>query len=121
MSSGSDEVVVLARGGLADEAALLALRVALAIPLGGSPVRLLLAGSACLLGLADAPSIGTRGSQVDREMDALLNDEEAPVAVERESLIELGCLDRPLRRGVSLVPRAEVEDACGRARHCLVI
>jgi len=54
-------------------------------------------------------------------MEALINDEEAPVAVERESLTELGCLDRPLRRGVNLVSRAELEDACGRARHCLVI
>jgi len=121
VTCGSDEVVVLARGGLADEAALLAIRVALAIPLGGSRVRLLLAGPASMLGLLEAPRIGARGSQVDREMEALINDEEAPVAVERESLTELGCLDRPLRRGVNLVSRAELEDACGRARHCLVI
>ena len=121
MNPARDEVVVLARGGLADESGLLALRVALAIPLGGARVRLLLAGPASMLGLARALELGARGSQLDRELDSLLNDEEAPVGVELESLAELGLSDRELRPGVDPISRAELEDACGRARHCLVI
>ncbi len=116
-----DEVVVLARGGLADESGLLALRMALAIPLGGSRVRLLLVGAAATFGLSSPPDLGARGSQLDRELDSLLRDEEAPVGVERESLAELGLSDRELRGGVDRVSRAELEDICGRARHCLVI
>lgn len=120
MTSESDEVVVLARGGLADEASILALRVALAIPLGGSRVRLFLAGPAALLGLLDGPQMGARRAQLSQELDSLLHDQGAPVAVEDESLTELGISDRPLWPGVSVVTRAELEDACGQARHCLV-
>jgi sulfur relay (sulfurtransferase) DsrF/TusC family protein len=117
MTDPADEVVVLARGRLADESATLALRVALAIPLGGASVRLLLTGATCLLALADPSELG---SHVEREMTSLIRDEEAPVQVERESLTQLGLAEAALRPGVEVVSRAEMEAACARARHCLV-
>jgi hypothetical protein len=87
MTVAADEVVVVARGRLADESAALALRVALAIPLGGSSVRLFLTEATCLLALAGPSQIG---SLTERQMDSLIHDEEAPVAVERESLARFG-------------------------------
>jgi len=110
MTVVADEVVVVARGRLADESAALALRLALAIPLGGSSVRFFLTEATCLLALAGPSQMG---SEMERQMDSLIHDEEAPVAVERESLA--------LRQGVGVVSRAEIEAACAGARHCLVI
>jgi sulfur relay (sulfurtransferase) complex TusBCD TusD component (DsrE family) len=118
MTVVADEVVVVARGRLADESAALALRLALAIPLGGSSVRFFLTEATCLLALAGPSQMG---SEMERQMDSLIHDEEAPVAVERESLARLGLLEVELRQGVGVVSRAEIEEACAGARHCLVI
>jgi hypothetical protein len=54
-------------------------------------------------------------------MTSLIRDEEAPVQVERESLTQLGLAEAALRQGVEVVSRTEMEAACARARHCLVI
>jgi hypothetical protein len=117
----SDEIVVLARGNLAGEQAALAVRVALALPLGGLSVRLVLVDAASTLGLASAPDLGPWGGGVDRELDALLREEEAPVLVESESLEALGLAGRPLRPGVEVVPRRRLADICAAGRSCLVI
>jgi hypothetical protein len=118
MTVAADEVVIVARGRLADESAALSLRVALAIPLGGSAVRLFLTGATCVLALADPSRMG---SETDRQLDSLIHDEEAPVAVERESLARLGLSELELREGVGVVSQVEIEEACAGARHCLVI
>jgi hypothetical protein len=118
MMVAADEVVIVARGRLADESAALALRVALAIPLGGSSVRLFLTGPTCLLARVDPAQMG---SQVGRQLDSLIQDEDAPVAAERESLVRLGLAAVQLRPGVGIVSQAEIEEACAKARHCLVI
>ncbi|MGH7608641.1 MAG: DsrE family protein [Candidatus Dormibacteria bacterium] len=112
--------VVLARGSLAGEAAPLAVRVALALPLAGLEVRLLLAGPASLLGLAEPPDLGPWGGALERELQALI-EEDVAIGVEQESLATLGLEGRPLRPGVAKLGRSEVEELCATAGTCLVL
>ncbi len=114
-------VVVLARGGLATEASALAVRLALALPLGGLTVRLILADSASPLALADAPHPGPWSGALARELEALIGEEQVPVLVEMESLVVRGLEDRPLRPGVEVASNAEVVAACGSAGSVLVL
>jgi hypothetical protein len=114
-------VVVLARGDLALEDAAMAVRVALALPLGGVDVRLVLVDSASALGLADPPEPGPWSGGLTRELEALIGEEEVPVLVEMESLAALGLAERALRPGVEVASRAEVIAACGSSRSVLVI
>ncbi|HVB52831.1 MAG TPA: hypothetical protein VNF24_01380 [Candidatus Acidoferrales bacterium] len=115
------EVVVLARGDLAVEEAALAIRIALALPLGGVTVRLILADSASALALADPPQLGPWSGGVARELEALIGEEEVPVLVEMESLAALGLAERPLHAGVEVATRAEVVEACGSCVSLLVL
>ena len=122
LSSGEiGEVVVLARGELSCEDAALAVRVALALPLGGLTVRLVLVDSASVLGLAEAPDLSPWSGGLARELEALLEEEKAPVLVEMESLTALGLADRTLRPGVDVASRAEVAAVCSAASKCLVL
>lgn len=114
-------IVVLARGELSNDDAALAVRVALALPLSGLAVRLLLVDSASVLGLFDSPELGPWSPGLARELDALLTDEEVPVLVEQESLAELGLAGRPLRPGVDTAPRSKVAAICAAADSCLVL
>jgi hypothetical protein len=120
MIDSTNSVVVLARGSLADDSAHLAVRVALALPLGGAQVILALADTATAIAVPEVDP-GGRGRQLSRELDALTSDEEVPIWVERESLQRLGLVDRTLRPGVVVVSRGELEQLCLRARSCLVI
>lgn len=114
-------MVVLARGDLAHEDAALAVRVALALPLGGVNVRLVLVDSASTLGLADPPLPGPWSGGLARELEALIGEEEVPVLVEMESLAALGLAERALRPGVQVASRADVIAICGSAASCLVL
>ena len=114
-------VLVLARGDLSRDDAGLAVRVALALPLGGLAVSLLLTDSASMLGLLDPPDLSPWSSGLARELDALVSDEEVPVLVEQESLAELGLAERRLRPGVERVPRSQVPTICAAADTCLVL
>lgn len=114
-------MVVLARGGLDREDAALAVRIALALPLEGAAVQLVLVDSASLLALADPPDLAPWGGGLLRELEALLDDDETTVLVETESLALTGLDDQPLRPGVEVATRAEVTSICGLARACLVI
>jgi hypothetical protein len=120
-SAKTKSVVVLARGELSRDDAALALRVALALPLGGLAVRLLLVGAASALGLSDPPDLGPWSGGLARELESLVSDEEVPVLVEQESLAALGLSDRGLRLGVETVPRSEVSAICAAADSCLVL
>lgn len=115
------EVVVLARGDLAGEEAALAVRIALALPLAGITVRLILADAASALGLADPPQLGPWTGGLVREMEALIGEEEVPVLVEMESLADMGLAERVLRPGVEAASRAEVVAVCAASRSCLVL
>ncbi|MGA7086933.1 MAG: hypothetical protein WA724_03075 [Candidatus Dormiibacterota bacterium] len=120
-SLGTKSVVVLARGDLSSDDAALAVRVALALPLAGLAVRLLLVDAASALGLSALPDLGPWSSGLVREMDALLTDEEVPVLVEQESLAQLGLAGQALRPGVATVPRSQVAAICAAADSCLVL
>ncbi len=120
MANPTEEVVILARGSLSDDRAMMAVRVGLAIPLGGHGVVLLLVDTAAALGVEGVDPAG-RGVQLSREISALIEDEEAPVRVEAESLETLGLGHLPLRRGVEAVPRSAVEEWCRSARCCIVL
>lgn len=120
MIDSTEAVMVLARGSLADDSAHLAVRVALALPLGGARAILALADTAAVVAVIDVDP-GGRGRQLSRELDALTNDEEVPIVVERDSLDRLGLVDSALRPGVVVVSRAELEQLCLVARSCLVI
>ena len=98
----------------------MAVRVALALPLGGLTVRLVLVDSASVLGLAEVPDLSPWSGGLARELEALL-EEEAPVLVEMESLEALGLADRTLRPGVEVASRAEVAAVCSAASKCLVL
>jgi hypothetical protein len=120
-SAKTKSVVVLARGELSSDDAALAVRVALALPLGGLAVRLLLTDSASALGLLKAPELGPWSAGLAQELDALVSDEEIRVMVEQESLAAMGLAGRRLRPGVETVPRAQVEAICATADSCLVL
>lgn len=117
----SKSVVVLARGELSSDDATLAVRVALALPLGGVTVRLLLVDAASALGLLDPPDLSPWSGGLTRELEALVSDEEVPVLVEQESLAALGFSDRQVRLGVETVPRSQVAAICAAADSCLVL
>jgi hypothetical protein len=114
-------VLVLARGELSGDDAALAVRVALALPLGGLAVRLLLVDGASALSLSDPPYLGPWSAGLARELDTLISEEEVPVLVERESLAALGLTERRLRPGVETVSRSEVAGICAAADSCLVL
>ncbi len=114
-------MVVLARGELAGDSPGLGVRMALALPLGGVEVTLVLAGAAAALGLERAPQLEGWASGVERELEALVREEEAPLLVERESLTLLGLAERPLRRGAVSVDRDQLAELVGRAEACLVL
>ena len=99
----------------------MAVRVALALPLGGLTVQLVLVDSASVLGLAEVPDLSPWSGGLARELEALLEEEEAPVLVEMESLEALGLADRTLRPGVDVASRAEVAAVCSAASKCLVL
>ncbi|HVD04048.1 MAG TPA: hypothetical protein VNF75_07980 [Candidatus Dormibacteraeota bacterium] len=120
MAGPIEEVVVLARGSLSDDSGVLAVRVGLAIPLGGARVVLLLVDTAAALGV-EGVTPGGRGGQLSREIAALIEDEESPVMVEEESLWTLGLSDRTLRPGVKRIDRSVVEEWCRKARCCIVL
>jgi hypothetical protein len=120
-SNRSEEVVVLARGDLALEDAALAVRVALALPLGGVTVRLILVDAASALALAEPPELGPWSGGLARELEALIVEEEVPVLVEMESLAALGLADRALRPRVEVASRAEVAAVCGSSGSFLVL
>ncbi|MGB6772470.1 MAG: hypothetical protein WBF51_10795 [Candidatus Dormiibacterota bacterium] len=120
-AEGTKSIVVLARGDLSTDDAALAVRVALALPLGGLAVRLLLVDAASALGLSDPPDLGPWSSGLVRELEALVTDEEVPVLVEQESLGQLGLAGRALRPGVETVPRSQVAAICAAADSCLVL
>jgi hypothetical protein len=120
-STRSEEVVVLARGDLALEDAALAVRVALALPLGGVTVRLILVDAASALALAEPPELGPWSGGLARELEALIVEEEVPVLVEMESLAALGLADRALRPRVEVASRAEVVAVCGSSGSFLVL
>jgi hypothetical protein len=120
-SINRQELVVLARGDLSLEDAALAIRIALALPLGGVAVRLILADSASALALADPPELGPWTGSLTREFEALIGDQDVPVLVELESLVQLGMADRELRPGVEVASRAEVVAACGSSGSFLVL
>jgi hypothetical protein len=120
-SGRTKSVVVLARGELSRDDAALAVRVALALPLSGLTVRLLLVDAASALGLADPPDLGAWSGGLARELESLVSDEEVPVLVEQESLAALGFSDRRLRPGVETVPRSQVPTVCAAADSCLVL
>jgi thiamine monophosphate synthase len=120
MRSTEGTVMVLARGALADDRAALALRVALALPLGCPSVVLALVGPAAALAVPGAAP-GGRATQVARELAALVDDEEVPVLVEQESLVAMGLQDSGLHPGVSQIARREIHRACLEARSCIVI
>ena len=113
--------MILARGGLAGEEAALAVRIAIALPLGGTSTRLVLVGSASALGLADPPDLSPWSGALSRELEALTGEADVPVLVETESLIALGLEDRHLRDGVDVISRREVMATLGRAANCLVL
>lgn len=120
-ASPGQDFVVLARGDLDVEDAALAVRVALALPLGGLTVRLVLAEAASALALADPPQLGAWTGGLTRELESLIGEEEVPVLVELESLAGLGLAERVLRPGVEVASRAEVIAVCGSAASCLVL
>lgn len=120
MIDSTGAVVVLARGSLAGDTAHLAVRVALALPLGGSRVVLALVDAAAALALPEADP-GGHGSQLARELESLTEDEEVPILVERDSLVRLGFGDRGLRRGAVAVDGEELRRVCLMARSCLVL
>gem|GEM_PF-2570589 len=113
--------MVLARGKLSTDEAALAVRVALALPLGGLQVRLLLVGGASALSLFEPPDLGPWSGGLARELEALISEEEVPVLVEQESLAALGLAERRLRAGIETVPRSEVAEICAAADSCLVL
>jgi hypothetical protein len=117
----ADDIVVLARSRLSGERAALAVRVALALPLGGISTRLILVDSASALGLEAVPDLSLWSGGLDRELEALVTEEGAAVLVEQESLEELGLAGRPLRAGAALVGRDQVAAFCGAAGSCLVL
>jgi hypothetical protein len=120
-ASPGQDFVVLARGDLDVEDAALAVRVALALPLGGLTVRLVLADAASTLALAAPPQLGAWTGGLTRELESLIWEEEVPVLVELESLAGLGLAERDLRPGVAVASRAEVIAVCGSAASCLVL
>lgn len=113
--------MVLARGQLSSEDPALAVRIALALPLGGVTVLLALVEAASALALADPPDLGPWSGGLVAELEALVNDEIVPVLVELESLAELGLAERTLRQGVEVLPSAELIAVCSAARSCLVL
>jgi hypothetical protein len=120
-STAIRSVLVLARGDLSRDDAALGVRVALALPLGGLAVTLLLVDSASALGLLDPPDLGPWSAGLALELEALVSNEEVPILVEQESLAELGLAERPLRPGVERVPRSQVPTICAAADSCLVL
>jgi hypothetical protein len=120
-STAIRSLLVVARGDLSRDDAALAVRVALALPLGGLAVSLLLVDSASALGLFDLPDLSPWSVGLARELDALISDEEVPVLVEQESLVALGLTERRLRLGVETVPRSQVPTICAAADSCLVL
>jgi hypothetical protein len=120
-ASPGQDFVVLARGELDVEDAALAVRVALALPLGGLSVQLVLAEAASALALADPTQLGAWTGGLTRELESLIGEEEVPVLVELESLAGLGLAERVLRPGVEVVSRAEVIAVCASAASCLVL
>ncbi|HUY56705.1 MAG TPA: hypothetical protein VMV12_02625 [Candidatus Micrarchaeaceae archaeon] len=115
------DVLVISRGELSTEAPALAVRVALALPLGGLNTRLVLVDATVTLGLADAADLSPWSGRMTRELDALIKEQETPVLVELESLRTLGLEERTLRRGVDVATRAEVTALCAAADLCLVL
>ncbi|MGH7704920.1 MAG: hypothetical protein ACRENY_03550 [Candidatus Dormibacteria bacterium] len=115
------EVVVLARGELAQEGPALAVRVALALPLAGLRSRLLLTDSASALALEALPDLSPWSGALERELEALLGEDEGSVMVELESLVALGLDDRQLRGGIELATRTDLDAICAAADHCLVL
>ncbi|MGA8206922.1 MAG: hypothetical protein WB801_08570 [Candidatus Dormiibacterota bacterium] len=120
-SAAIKSVLLLARGDLSRDDAALAVRVALALPLGGLSVSLLLVDSAAALGLSNPPDLGPWSGGLGRELEALVGDGEVPVLVEQESLVALGLAEPPLRPGVETVPRSQVPAICAEADICLVV
>jgi hypothetical protein len=116
-----DDILVLARGELALESSALAVRLALALPLGGLQARLVLADSASALALADPPDLTPWSGALTRELEALIDDPDVPVSVEADSLASIGLGDRPLREGIEVVSRQQVLAACASSRSCLVL
>ncbi|HVC22470.1 MAG TPA: hypothetical protein VNH82_03450 [Candidatus Dormibacteraeota bacterium] len=121
MTGERREVVVLARGALDREESAFAVRVALALPLGGLTVRLVLVDSASALALATPPQLGAWTGGLTTELETLIREEEVPVVAELESLVALGLADRDLRPGVEVATRTEVITICGSAATCLVL
>ncbi|MGC1184137.1 MAG: hypothetical protein WBA31_03165 [Candidatus Dormiibacterota bacterium] len=121
MTAERQEVVVLARGALDREDPALAVRVALALPLGGMTVRLVLVDAASALALATPLQLGAWTGALTTELETLITDEGVPVVAELESLVALGLAERDLRPGVEVATQAEVIAICGSAATCLVL
>ncbi len=112
---------MLARGRLSGEGPALAVRIALAIPLGECSVRLVLADDASALACASTSERFPWSGSWRAEVEALVGEEEMPVEVERESLEELGLAQAQLIQGVRPITRAELTERLSSARHTLVI
>ncbi|MGH7611591.1 MAG: DsrE family protein [Candidatus Dormibacteria bacterium] len=120
MSRSRGTAVVLVRSALSGEGAALGVRVALALPLGGVDVALVLAGAAAALALATPPELGSWAGALGRELEAL-GDAGVEVGVERESLDALGLGEASLRPGFRELAGQEVEQMVASARSCLVL
>ena len=112
------EVAVVARGEGADLRQALAL--ALALPLGGCDVFLVLDGEAREMATQAETTGGTRSDEMAEQMEALLADESVEI-VARLDAGEAPAIARRLRPQVRTVSMDEIEARCRRADHWLVV
>lgn len=118
MPLSAPKVVVVARDGGAGGAQ--AVAVALALPLGGCEVALVLEGPARELALSGAVPGGGRAGGAGEQMAALLEDDGVEVAVRADLAADADLVSR-LRPGVLVWSQQVVEERCRAARHWLVI
>ena len=93
--------MVVVRGGPASERGWLGLRIALALGIGGGEVTVWLCGD----GAGWALPVDARpwlGGDPGRDLDGLVDDVEAAVLVDRDSLAAIGASPGGCRRGVAV-------------------
>ena len=115
------QVMVWARGGLDDERAALAVRLALALTLADHEVSLCLAGAAAALAAVPTPDLHPWAGPVAAELAACIDEAGVTVLVEAESLAGLGLVGVPLRAGIAPVGRAALLAAGAAAGRWLVV
>jgi hypothetical protein len=112
------EVALVARSGGAEMGQ--AVAVALALPLGGCDVFLVLEGAARELAIQPETPGGTGPDEISEQMEALLADDGVEVVVRWDAGDDPALVAR-LRPQVRTLGADEIEARCRQAHHWLVI